>query len=244
MTTLSLDALAVPGRLEPVSLTVEHGERVVVVGPSGAGKSTLLDAIFGLAPSTGSAAIDGQRLADLDVGERARRIAYVPQESGLAVPLAVRDVIAMARYAHAPAPRDRELVEHAAREVGVEALLHRSFTSLSGGERRRVLIARALATEAKILVLDEPTHSLDVGHALRTLAVIESLAARGHALLGVLHDLRETLRLADRVLVLHRGRVATSGPPSVLRDADVLRDVFGVRAIEAHDPRFELEEST
>ena len=215
---LRIDGLSVEidGRrvVDAVSLHVAAGEVVAVVGPSGSGKTTTLRAALGLHPS----AVGAVRVGDVDVrtldGARlARAIAYVPQRSQLEAALPVHDVVAHGRFAF----REGSLatassVNAALALVGVPHLATRLFTTLSGGERARVLVARALASSAPALLLDEPTSALDVGTALRLLDTLREVAAAGRAVLVVLHDL-EQARRCDRVVVLSAGRVVASGPP-------------------------------
>jgi iron complex transport system ATP-binding protein len=152
-------------RVEVAKLSVARGELVAVVGPSGAGKSSLLLALVGLVHQgrvEGEVCVSGHDLARLGAEERARLVAFVPQESELRAPLAVRDVVAQGRFAHPPSVRDPVVIERAMADARVAHLSARRYDTLSGGERRRVLIARALATEANAVLLDEPTAGLDV----------------------------------------------------------------------------------
>ena len=223
--------------LSRVSLSVEPGSLLAVVGPNGAGKSTLLRALLGLQESEGRIEVDGAPLASLHVRARARQLAYVPQQSRLASPLRVESVVAQGRLAHAHgsyalSSSDRELVDAALERVGLLGFRDRPFPSLSLGEQRRVLVARALATSARILLLDEPDAFLDVAQALSLFALLRSLRDEGYALLVVLHGLDEARKSTDRALVLVGGRTLASGPTKEALRADVVREAFGVDLVE------------
>ncbi len=204
--------------LAEVSLTALTGQVTALVGPNGAGKSTLLKAVLGLLPSQGRISFAGQDLAVLSAQARARLIAYVPQRSQLVAALPVRAVVAAARYAHhgwlgMPRPIDRAVVEEALSQVDALHLAGRTFSTLSAGEQQRVLVARALATDAPCVLMDEPTAALDVGHALGLLDLTRRLAATGRCVVVVLHQLDEARRTANRIAMLHRGRILADGPP-------------------------------
>jgi iron complex transport system ATP-binding protein len=156
--------------------------------------------------------------------ERARSIAYVPQRSELRAALSVEEVVWQGRYATSLTSMGQEAVRHALERVDLAGFARRNYLTLSGGERRLTLIARAICTGARIICLDEPTSSLDIANRLRTRSLLRDLAARGHAVICVLHDLEDIDRFADHVVVLHRGRVAASGRPE---------DVIGERLAEA-----------
>ena len=216
-----------------VDLTVVPGEVVALIGPNGAGKSTVLKGILGLLPVSGSVLVDGDPVSGLDARARARRLGYVPQRSQLTLALPVTAVVAQGRFAHhgqfaALAPRDRAAVDEALALTDSSHLATRLFTQLSAGEQQRVLLARALASGAGTVLLDEPTAALDVRHALALLALLRDLAARGRAVLVVLHDLDQVARVADRVVLLAAGAVRAVGPVASVLTAEQLAPVFGV----------------
>lgn len=222
--------------LDAVSFRAERGEILAVLGPNGAGKSTLLRAVTGLLPFEGRIAIDGAEVQTLVPRERARHIALVPQQTALRSPLPVREVVAQGRYALRSAlaglgVRDRERIGRALEITDLGALARRPFTSLSCGEQRRALIARALAGEATILCLDEPAGSLDVGHALELYALLRRLAREGYAIVLVLHQLDDARTHADRALLLARGACVQSGPSAQVVSAGPVRDVYGVELL-------------
>jgi len=202
----------------------------VVVGPNGSGKSSLLKAIAGIVPhASGSIRIDDQPAAEA----RAQgRVAYVPQADVLDsdFPLTVQDVVAMGTYAQSTSRvHTRATVAEALAQVGVSPLAHRQFGELSGGERRRVLVARALAQHADVILLDEPTAGVD-NSAQQTLAdVFRALAARGVTVIEATHDLHGYASRADAAVVLHRSVIA-SGDPSAVLTPEVLARTFGVEA--------------
>jgi iron complex transport system ATP-binding protein len=229
-----------------VSLTAHYGALLAIVGPNGAGKTTLLKALAGLLPRTGSVRVAGAALDGLSAAERARSLAYVPQRSLMADGVSVCDVVAQARYAHRGAfpgfGRGVDpVVQQALARTQLEPLARRAFDTLSGGEQRRVLTARALATQARVLLLDEPSAGLDVAHALRLFQLLAELRAEGYALICVLHDLDEVRRYADSTLLLHHGRCLAQGPSAELLRAERLREVYGVFAHENVGLGFSLD---
>ncbi|MBX3275350.1 MAG: ABC transporter ATP-binding protein [Sandaracinaceae bacterium] len=233
--------------LDGVALDAADSEVTAILGPNGAGKSTLLCALAGLLPvASGAVRIDGAPLATLDPRERARRIAYVPQKTELRAALGVETVVSHGRYAHTgglgrPSPRDLRAIEGAMQRADVAALRGRRFDRLSTGEQRRVLIARALATEARTILLDEPAAALDVRHALELYALLGELAGEGLCLVVVLHGLDEARRFTHRATLLVGGRVAAAGPTSEVVTAPHVRDVYGVELVEDAALGFRLE---
>jgi len=226
VTALALRELTVPGRLNRVSFGLRPGTLTVVVGPNGTGKSTLLQAAAGLLPASGEIEWEGQPLRRIDVVERARRLAWVPQEAHFQFAFSVREVVAQGRYIWGD---DEDGVDDALAAFDLKALSGRPVTRLSGGERQRVTLARAFATRARMQLWDEPISQLDVRHALEVLALARRMADAGDALLLSLHDLR-LARCFDRALLLQGGRLVGDGrPEEVLTPAAILH-VFGVRA--------------
>lgn len=216
-----------------VDLEARRNEVLAILGPNGAGKSTLLRAVSGLLPFTGSVQLHGQPVAQMPVRERARKLAFVPQQTSLRSALPVYEVVLQGRFAHRGAfagatAGDRAAVEHALAVTDSAGFAKRSFTALSFGEQRRVLIARGLATGARVLCLDEPTASLDVGHALHLHALLRTLARDGYAVVLVLHALSDALQHADRALLLSAGRSVCTGPVADVITEQNVRAVYGV----------------
>jgi iron complex transport system ATP-binding protein len=235
--------------LHDVSLAARIGEVLAVIGPNGAGKSTLLKTLAGLVPYQGRVELDGAELRSLSASQRARRVSFVPQHSLLSAALSVREVVRLGRYVHRGAlgsesEHDRRAVEAALVDTDVGALAERSFADLSTGEQKRVLLARALCTEARVLLLDEPTASLDIEHALRLFVLLRALAARGCAVVLVLHQLEHALAYADRTLLLQRGAALALGATREVLTADNVRALHGVLMVPAGAPGFALPERT
>jgi iron complex transport system ATP-binding protein len=233
--------------LQDVNARVSAGEILALVGPNGAGKSTLMKAMAGLLPYQGEVLVNGASAQALSHRERARRLAYVPQHSALDAPMPVRDVVAQGRFAHRDgwgrSPADDEaIVRDALEATDAVHLADRPFTRLSYGERRLVLLARALATGARVLLLDEPTAALDVAHALTLLHRLRRLAERGHAIVVALHHLDEVVDFCDRVLLLRAGRVVGTGLVAEVIAQEPVREVFGVDLVPGGHYGYRLSE--
>jgi iron complex transport system ATP-binding protein len=231
--------------LERVSLDAHYGEVTAILGPNGAGKSTLLRALCGLVPASGQVLLDGTRVAELDPFARAKQVSFVPQHSLLAAAMPVERVVAQGRYAHRrgltrESEADRQAVRQALAESDVLALAGRPFTELSFGEQKRVLIARALATGARTLLLDEPTASLDVEHALRLFALLRSLSAQGRCIVVVLHHLDEALNFSDRAALVKAGELLAIGATSEIISPERVRALYGVEMIPGGGYGFRL----
>lgn len=221
--------------LEGFELSAATGCVYALTGPNGAGKSSAIKALAGLLPCSGQLQVAGHELRRLSPRERARQIAYVPQQSLLSSAISVRDVVLQGRYAHDPVwphkHKHTEPVEHAMLQTDVLALADRPWNQLSGGEQRRVLLARALATQAKVILLDEPTTSLDVAHALQLLMQLRELARQGRCIVVVLHDLDQVERYAEHSVLLQRGRTVAAGPTREVITSDHIRSVYGVELV-------------
>jgi iron complex transport system ATP-binding protein len=222
--------------VDRATLALKAGEFTVLIGPNGAGKTTLVRALAGLLPAAGRIDLNGRPLAGLLARERARHIAYLPQGHVFHWPMAVAAVVALGRYPYADAfavltDADRAAIERALKATACGAFAEQAVTTLSGGERARVALARALASEAPILLADEPTVSLDPRHQLVVMELLARAAHEGGAVLAILHDLTLAARFADRVLVMDRGRLVAEGPPRAVFTPERIAAVFGVDAV-------------
>lgn len=221
--------------LDDVSLELAPGELICLLGPNGAGKSTLIRCLDGIwKPDGGSIHVDGQALSRLKREELARTIAYVPQHSGETLGLSVAEMVTLGRAAHRHrengAQRNARVADILAR-FDLQAMADRVFDGLSGGERQRVLIARAVAQDARYMLLDEPTSALDLKHQLETLRTVRQLVdENGIGALMAIHDLSAAARFADRVALLQQGRVVALGQWQDVLTPDRLEAVFGVSA--------------
>jgi iron complex transport system ATP-binding protein len=230
--------------LRGVDLALEPGKLVVVAGPNGAGKTTLLRALAGvLRPDAGEVSLAGRVITEWSRREIAQRLAVVPQEGALAFPFTVREMVALGR---APflGPFGRESAADLARTdealaaLEIEALAERAYPTLSGGEKRRVLLARALAQGVDTWLLDEPTAHMDLGHGLFCFAWLRAWlsASPARGVLLVTHDLVLAARFADELVLLARGAVAARGAPADVLTPERLAEVYGVEARIERDP--------
>lgn len=219
--------------LDGVSFAVPAQSFVALVGPNGAGKTTLLRTINGvLTPDSGSVVIDGNDIRSLSPRATARLVATVPQDTSISFEFSVRDVVAMGRTPHRSRFQradDSDTVEQALQRVRIAHLADRPVDSVSGGERQRVLLARALAQDAPAMVFDEPTASLDINHQVRTLELVRDLVTEGATALAAIHDLDLAARFCDSIVVLSDGRVLANGAPESVLTESVIKQAFGGR---------------
>ena len=236
---LWVDGVTVEARgraiLRDVSLTLDHGERVALIGPNGAGKSTLLRVLAGvLRPAAGRVELDGTPVGSLDRSEVARRLAVVPQQTALPFSMRVEEVVALGRLPHestlrGASPADRASVAAAIDRVGVGHLMGRDARELSLGERQLVLLAMAVAQDAPVLLLDEPTVHLDLRHQVEAMELLQDLNERdGTALVAVLHDLGLASHFFPRLVLIAHGRILADGTPDEVLTDERISDVFGV----------------
>lgn len=230
--------------LDAVNLTVQAGEFVGVVGPNGAGKTTLLSIMGGLwEPSAGQVYLDQTPLSSFRQRQIAQHIAFVPQSAPAGdFRFSARDMVLMGRYSHrqrfaGETANDRAIATVAMRHAKVTSFADRSVTELSGGERQRVAIARALAQQPRLLLLDEPTASLDLSHQLHVLQLIRQLVTKNRlTAVTAIHDLVLASRFCDRLILLEHGRIVSDGLPVDVLTPDRLAAVFGVIAHVRPDP--------
>jgi iron complex transport system ATP-binding protein len=239
MTLISVSGLraALGGKpvLKDISFVIDSGELVGLIGPNGAGKSTLLRSILGLVRAEGEVALAGHDMAALRTSERARRVAYLPQEREIAWAVSVEMLVSLGRAPHRPhfaglTEADRTAVARAMRRMEVDSLRDRPATELSGGEKARVLIARALAQDAPLFLADEPTAGLDPSHQIALMRIFASLAGEGRSVVASMHDLGLAARWCSRLILLDRGEIVADGPPSDVLTAERLRRVYRVEA--------------
>lgn len=230
--------------LSGLDLSVAPGEFVALAGPNGSGKTTLIRSALGfLRPGEGSVDVLGSPVLELPVRERARRLAWVPQEESARDDVPLLEYVLYGRYARlGPLEGDSSADRSAARSILTELdLADRAgdgILSLSGGERQRAVLARALVQESPVLLLDEPTSHLDIGHQLDLLDRVRGLTRKGRVtVLAALHDLNLAARFADRIVVLSRGRKVADGPPASVLSEELLERVWGVIAELRHEPR-------
>jgi iron complex transport system ATP-binding protein len=240
MTLLALDNVSVTRDGRPavrnLSAAIGPGELVGLLGPNGAGKTTLMRAALGLGPATGSIHLGGDPVEALPGEQRARRAAYIPQDRTIAWPVTVEALVGLGRLPHrAGAAADARAVDAALATMELQGLRSRPATRLSGGERARALIARALAQNAPLLVADEPTAGLDPAHAIALMAGFRTLAESGHGVLVSLHDLGLAARWCHRLLLLDRGRLVADGPPGAVLTRERLAAVYGIEAFLGAD---------
>ena len=221
--------------LHGVSLDLREGDALALVGPNAAGKTTLVRSLAGLLrPTAGEVRLDGRSLREWPRDAMARRLALVTSEDEGPVTLTVQDRVGLGRYPHQgplrPAgPEDAAAVARALRLTGIGHLAERAVGTLSAGERQLVLLARGLAQEPRVLLLDEPAAHLDVGHQLALFRVLDEVRAAGMAVLAVVHDLPRAAAWARRMVLLHEGRVAAEGTAESVLGSPAAEAAFGVR---------------
>ena len=217
-----------------VSLSIASGEVLCLLGPNGCGKTTLFKTILGLlAPQGGRVTIDGDDLLSLSRPVIARRIAYVPQATTTPFPYTALELVLMGRVAHrglfaGPTSEDRDAAAQALSDLGIGHLTSRDATRLSGGQRQLVMIARALAQAAPIIVMDEPTASLDFGNQVTVLRAVKRLAETGIGIILATHDPDHAFAVATRVALMRGGALIAAGSPDATVTAENLRNMYGV----------------
>lgn len=215
------------GLVRDADFDVETGELVAIVGPNGAGKSTLLAMLAGVTdPTVGDVTIGGAAMQDLAIDEMARRRAYLPADMLMSIRFTVREVVAMGRHPWSTAAEDEQHIDAALSAMEVTDFHDHVFSTLSTGEARRTQLARILVQDTPLLLLDEPAAGLDIAHVERVFATLRSLAARGKAVVTVVHDLNAAARVADRIVLMGDGRIVADGPPADVLTAELLTTVY------------------
>lgn len=228
--------------LDGVCLGLSKGEFVGLLGANGSGKSTLLRAFTGFRrPDGGTVRAYGRSLQSHGAKRIARMVAYVPQDTRVDFDFTVRQIVEMGRHPHqgrlsGNRQIDREIVARALRAADVEALADRSILELSGGQRQMVFIAKALAQEPELLVLDEPVSALDIRYQLRVLEMVRRVSDQGVAAIAALHDLNLAARYCHRIVVLNHGRILADGQPHEVLNEQNIELAYGVRALVRQDP--------
>jgi ABC-type cobalamin/Fe3+-siderophores transport system ATPase subunit len=235
--------------LEDVSLTLVPGSLTVLLGPNGAGKTTLIRVLAGiLRASSGNVFVGDATLNQLGRSAIARLCAYLPQQTAARFEMRVEDAVALGRYPHLRAwgrlsTADYSRISWALKRVGLSDFRHRTLPTLSGGERQRVFLARALAQEAPILILDEPTTALDISHQLELMGLLGDLHRDGHTILASTHDLRSALDFFPHALLLKEGRLVDQGKTKDVVFGDAFAATFGVHVYEGQGLRVSLAQS-
>jgi iron complex transport system ATP-binding protein len=227
--------------VDDATMALNAGELTILAGPNGAGKTTLARAMAGVLAFNGSVTFDGGDLTAMPPRARARALAYLPQGHQFHWPMSVRSIVALGREPHADpfsqqSAADRAAIQRAMEATATEDFATRTITTLSGGERARVAMARALATEAPVLIADEPTASLDERHQLIVMELLQQIAHQGAAVLAIIHDLTLAMRFADRVVLMNEGRIVANDTPPLALTPDRIAAVFGISVNRVETP--------
>lgn len=221
--------------IEDICMDVAPSEIVTICGPNGVGKSTLIKCIDRILKPEGSILLDGQEIKNMSMIEIARQIGYVSQSSSNVFPATVFDMVLMGRRPHAgwrSSEMDEDKVIEILKLMGMEDLALRDFNELSGGQQQKVIIARALAQESKVLLLDEPTSNLDIRHQLEAMEIIKNLAKEKEiSVIMSVHDLNLASRYADKIIMMNKGRIFSAGAPSLVLTSENILSVYGVETV-------------
>ncbi len=221
--------------LADAGFATKGGEFIGLIGPNGAGKTTLLRAIAGLVASSGQVSLEGSDFRQIHAAERARSLAYLPQERDVAWPVSVHMLVSLGRSALKPvfaglSAEDEAVIEAAMDRMDVARFRERSVMELSGGERARVLIARVLAQDTPVILADEPVAGLDPAHQLSLMETFAQLAGEGRTVIASLHELSLAAQHCSRLILLDRGRMIADGTPREVFTPQILQEVYGIRA--------------
>ncbi len=218
--------------LEAVNLQIEEGETLAIIGPNASGKTTLLKCINGiLEPEKGRILIEGEELENLDKEDIAKKIGHVPQAGTESFPTTVFDTVLMGRKPHGgwkPGDEDLEVASKVLEKLDLEDIAMRDIGEISGGQRQKVLIARAIAQNPEVLLLDEPTSSLDLRHQLEVLDIVREQTGKGISIVMAMHDLNLAARYSDKIAMLKEGKIFAVGKDEVLTPENI-ESVYGVR---------------
>ncbi len=229
--------------LQDVAVNVAAGEFIGLIGPNGSGKTTLLRVISGVLPARqGEVLLQGRKLREMGRRDVARIVAHLLQDHAVGLAFSVREVVLMGRSPHLPrlgreTERDLAIAQRAMELASVSHIADRPITEISGGERQRALIAMCLAQEPEVLLLDEPTSHLDIGHQLSVLNLIRNLSGQAHmTVVAVFHDLNLAAEFCDRLVLLDRGRVAAVGTSAEVLTAEMIHNVYGAKVLVGRNP--------
>ncbi len=217
--------------IEDISFNVDKGEFVGIIGPNGSGKSTILKNIYrALTPDSGSILIDGENLTKMPYKKSAKKMAVVGQELDLNFDFLVEEIVAMGRHPHKKLfdiddEKDKQIINNALVSLGIEDMAKRSYLNLSGGEKQRVIIARAITQESNFLILDEPTNHLDISYQMQIFELIKSLNV---TVLSAIHDLNLAALFCDRLIVLKEGKIILEGTPVEVLTSENIYNIYGV----------------
>lgn len=218
--------------LKEISFQFEAGQSICLLGKNGVGKSTLFKCLLGnLKPQQGKILIDKRPISNYSRNDLAKKIAYIPQSQKGIFSFSVFEMVLMGTTSHLrnfqqPGKRERELAESALEMLQIEFLRNKNFSEISGGEQQLVIIARSIAQQSKILIMDEPCANLDFGNQVRVLEMIRRLADKGYLILQSTHDPNQALQYADQVLVIQEGRLAASGEPPIVLTNERLSEIY------------------
>jgi iron complex transport system ATP-binding protein len=221
--------------LTDLSFSVSQGDVVCLLGPNGAGKTTLLRCLLGIAKvRTGKITVNGRKIGEIPAKELAMAIAYVPQAATAVFPYRVLDIVVMGRTPHVgftavPTDADYAMAEEALAELGIAHLADCLFSQISGGERQLTLLARALTQRAELLIMDEPTSSLDYGNQVRILRVIDKLAKQGYSIVMTSHFPNHAFLLCNKVLIMKQGKITAMGTPEEVVTDNILSELYTTR---------------
>lgn len=223
--------------LEEISFKAENGQFISILGRNGVGKSTLFKCILKILPNySGQVLIDGEDALNLSVKEIAQRIAYIPQATASTFNYSVEDIVlfgttSLIKGLRTPGEKEKELVDNALKKVGIYNLKERCFHHLSGGEKQLVIIARALAQNANILLLDEPASALDFGNQMRILSLIRQLSQEGYCVIQTTHDPESAFMFSDKIIALKDGRILSQGIPDEVLTQENINNLYGIDTI-------------
>lgn len=219
--------------IKDVSIQVDKGEFVGLLGPNGSGKSTVLKNVYrGLTPDKGSIVLDGENLLKMSYKKSARKMAVVGQENDVPFDFMVEEIVAMGRSPHKKMfdidnAHDKQIVHHALEHMGMEKMAKKNYLSLSGGEKQRVIIARAIAQESDFMILDEPTNHLDISYQMQIFDFIKRLNI---TVLSAIHDLNLAALYCDRIYVLKKGKIVLCGTPEEVLTPENIYDIYGIHS--------------